>query len=768
MLAHLASKRTLPLANIMAVSLFGLAVVSAALSALAASASDEMRRARAAPTDHGKIAVDAFLGGAYNLSCAKYTWCPKPATGHNSQRPQHVSGNATRFARPSCDCEPSCFDYGSCCIGTPLRNAQPVMSCRNVRLADVSSSVYMRTTCARDWQDDQVRSECQDEWAAAMDPFLTIPVTSKSTNITYKNVRCAVCNRDFNVKMWTAFLRSLSQDNGAACSPSKAHDPSQCPVFLGCPEFMHGKRPEQYFRVCRSDLVSDCPADFRDRNSRLRDGCHTYFAPVLDRLTGVSYKNAYCALCYGVGAGDLACVEDDSTVEYPWTEWDEDREDIIPHADVLPSYSLLIDVDFARGGIKVGLQDRCAPNQAYDPWKETCRNLVCGKLYQLRDGLCVAGALKAAYGSSALPRALLASNCSKVALDTDEFTLWENHTATLRGDAGSGELLVPGEYELRSDGAILVCADSSFQGTARRMSVYKFRDTEGYITLAGSLVSLACLLIKMALQIRAPGPRKLPDKLISMLSLSIFAAQLLFLFVMVAARYQALCVLIGVLVHYFFLASFFWTTALALDLYWSVSSSAEPSKRRGARAFCVFSAYCWSAPCLVVVPSAVMDLWLLAPKHPMAPGYGRGVCWISNRLALLVFFAAPMAAVVVTNLVFFCLSIARISGTLTQTDKLRRSACSSSRWMLVVYLKLALVMGATWTLGFVAPFARVQALWHAFVILNSLQGAFVFFAFTRLALRHRLASWLQRRRSKESSSRRAIMPASVVLSMPQQ
>lgn len=157
MLAHLASKRTLPLANIMAVSLFGLAVVSAALSALAASASDEMRRARAAPTDHGKIAVDAFLGGAYNLSCAKYTWCPKPATGHNSQRPQHVSGNATRFARPSCDCEPSCFDYGSCCIGTPLRNAQPVMSCRNVRLADVSSSVYMRTTCARDWQDDQVR-----------------------------------------------------------------------------------------------------------------------------------------------------------------------------------------------------------------------------------------------------------------------------------------------------------------------------------------------------------------------------------------------------------------------------------------------------------------------------------------------------------------------------------------------------------------------------------------------------------------------------------
>ncbi|KAH9382358.1 hypothetical protein HPB48_022409 [Haemaphysalis longicornis] len=530
----------------------------------------------------------------------------------------------------------------------------------------------------------------------AMDPFLSIP--------RHENVRCAVCNRDFNVKMWKAFLRLISDERASiqACSPAHNRDP------------LHARQEAAAVLPACAGLTSSptAPADFHDRNSRLRDECHAYFAPVRDRLTGVGYKNAYCALCYGVGIEDMACVEDESVVDMATPS---------PTRMCSPSYALLIDVDFARGGAKVGLQDRCAPNQAYDPWKETCRNLVCGKLYELRDGRCVASALQAAYGLSKVPlHALLASNCSRVALDADEFILWENHTATLRGGAGSGELLVPGEYELRSDGSMLVCADTSFL-PAHRMSVYKFRDTHGYITLAGSLVSLACLLVKMVLQLLAPGPSKLPDQLISMLSFSIFAAQLLFLFVMVAARHRALCMLIGMLVHYFFLAS-----------GGAVGGRRPVAPPRG---------------------------------HPLAPGYGRGVCWISSRLALLAFFAAPIGLIVAINMVLFVICVVRISGTLTQRDKLRRSARSTSRSRLLVYIKLALVMGATWTLGFVAPFARVQALWHAFVILNSLQGAFVFFAFTRLTLGQRLASWIQRRRSNGSSSRRTVVSVAPTLSL---
>lgn len=648
--------------------------------------------------------------------------------------------NGTRSAFPRCDCRKSCVDYGTCCLKHDLgfTYQEPVMSCRNVRLSNgVASSIYMRTSCARDWHDRQVRAECE-ETAAEGDPFLDIPVTSRNTNITYRNVRCAVCNRDFNVKMWKAFLRSISSERPGSCSPRS--DPSECPLFLGCPDFMHKHKPQQYFRVCKSDVIADCPADFHSRNEKLREGCRAYFAPVTDQLTRLTYKNPFCAACYGVQREDMRCPED-RLVDYPSTEWDEES---IPDEEFLPSYALLIDVDFARGGVKVGLEDRCAPNQAYDPWKERCRNLVCGQLYEKQEGRCVAGALMKAY-NSAVHHTLLASNCSKVALDKDEFTLWNNYTTTLR----NGDLLVPGEYELLHN-TILICAFSP------RMSMYKFKDIGGYFTLAGSVVSLSCLLIKMCLYFSTSSVKKLPDHLILMLSASIFAAQLLFLFILIVENYRTLCVAVGLLVHYFFLASFFWTNALAFDLWRSFVSIVRTRKNNRGKTLCAFNAYCWTMPFLVVCASGGADF--LLPRHSFSPRYGQGICWISNRMALLVFFAAPIASIIFSNMALFAMSVVRISGTMSRTDQARHRA---SKGRLLIYFKLALVMGMTWTFGFVAPFANIQALWYIFVILNSLQGAFVLFAFTKLEVRANLeafATWLRRSSDqKRSSSSRTIV-----------
>jgi len=47
----------------------------------------------------------------------------------------------------------------------------------------------------------------------------------------------------------------------------------------------------------------------------------------------------------------------------------------------------------------------------------------------------------------------------------------------------------------------------------------------------------------------------------------------------------------------------------------------------------------------------------------------------------------------------------------------------------VVYVKLSVVMGLGWVLGFVAAFTDWSALWYAFVVVNSLQGALLCVAF---------------------------------------
>ena len=38
-------------------------------------------------------------------------------------------------------------------------------------------------------------------------------------------------------------------------------------------------------------------------------------------------------------------------------------------------------------------------------------------------------------------------------------------------------------------------------------------------------------------------------------------------------------------------------------------------------------------------------------------------------------------------------------------------------------------MGFTWIFGYIAAFTDVEALWYIYIILNSLQGVFIFIAF---------------------------------------
>ena len=95
------------------------------------------------------------------------------------------------------------------------------------------------------------------------------------------------------------------------------------------------------------------------------------------------------------------------------------------------------------------------------------------------------------------------------------------------------------------------------------------------------------------------------------------------------------------------------------------------------------------------------------------------MCWFGQRKAILVYFAAPLAAVLAVNLALFVSSAYMIRSTTLKSP----TSCNpaSSRKQLVLYVKLALIMGLSWIAGLVAGAADVAPLWYAFVILCSLQ-----------------------------------------------
>jgi len=151
--------------------------------------------------------------------------------------------------------------------------------------------------------------------------------------------------------------------------------------------------------------------------------------------------------------------------------------------------------------------------------------------------------------------------------------------------------------------------------------------------------------------------------------------------------------------------------------------------------FMAYSCYSWLMPLVFVALAIGVDLTNVLPEE-FTPGFGNHNCWFSHRSALLVFFAAPLGAVMVANIILFLCSAKIIYDT--TSDSASYSSCAP-RVNFKLYGRLAVIMGLTWIVGLVAGYLdqvlepdsiMFNLLWYAFIILNALQGLFIFVAFT--------------------------------------
>ena len=49
--------------------------------------------------------------------------------------------------------------------------------------------------------------------------------------------------------------------------------------------------------------------------------------------------------------------------------------------------------------------------------------------------------------------------------------------------------------------------------------------------------------------------------------------------------------------------------------------------------------------------------------------------------------------------------------------------------MVKIFAKVAILMGVTWLLAIVPSLSRIQELWYLFIIINGLQGVYIFWSF---------------------------------------
>jgi hypothetical protein len=308
--------------------------------------------------------------------------------------------------------------------------------------------------------------------------------------------------------------------------------------------------------------------------------------------------------------------------------------------------------------------------------------------------------------------------------------------------------------------------------------------SRSYLTLIGQLISILSLIILLVIYVVCKSLRTmLAGKLIMCLAVSLLFAQATFclpallpkriLYANMGFDGVTICNTLAILSHFFHLAYFAWSNAVAFDLFkiFTFFRLSNPQIRSSTNALWTYSIYAWSTPLCIVLIKLLLNYFL---RKDFSYGSLNTTCFLSDNFDLLVFFTIPVGVILLLNIVLFLLSIKSIRRVDKTSRKLLRKSNdttsgamfnkSSRRNMssmdstksrlsaqpnpaqmdstpktqrndssrLALFMKLFCLMGINWITGLLSSFHRLTFLWYIHIITNSLQGflIFVIFLFT--------------------------------------
>ena len=634
--------------------------------------------------------------------------------------------------------------------------------------------------------------------------LIDVPVYSNVTEYLYRNIYCARCHGEKNDGMihWNTRLycnENLTQAEQKKFVRNATYSPGGERHFvlgrITCAlrisdlkdRFLPLHEIIPNVRYCGPTVVSTCPENSAERDSKL---CLSYSQHV--QADGKIYKNPHCAKCNAVGFektnSSLVCYVHEppkhriSVFDFPFRQGPT-------------GISLLFDfsLDSEEGG--VGYDMRCHEEEIWDYLHKRCQMAVCQKGYFIQDDACHpidSDAEEFGYNVTETKEASqvdaghqpINSTCMRILIFESEYSFVSaNNTSIIVNSTRGGDSVVfaPEEYEYWNDTTLAICARDLHEGFKTR-----FSQVLDYISTISMAISVTFSFLHILLYICLPKLRNLPGNNLFCLTLSLFVAQLLFLTLVNHTRWTELCYIASITTHYAFLAAFYWMNVMSFDIWRTFSGamlmSRNQSSGRKRLTFFKYSLFAWLTPSVFVTTATIVDIlpdyrehadssvdgrFLLDFLDRIKPAYGRsGLCWINQRLSLFIFFAVPVALVVTTNLVLFSFTAKAIllqkkeSGKVLAGKESKKAVAKTGSTSskdgktdevnFKLYAKLALIMGLTWILGFVSNFANWDWLWYPFVLLNGLQGTFIFFAFdfkrkVLQMLKDRLAhSWLGR------------------------
>lgn len=585
--------------------------------------------------------------------------------------------------------------------------------------------------------------------AAEHTPMMDVPVVSRDRKTVYQNAYCAHCHEDysfltqfgsvacahrlkdrelFNVMRYIPMERVwVSKLNGSQIVDFDENVSVAEWIDVKC--FARLRYDNNVGRKCINNEVKACS------NST---PCSNYRSHVRDS-SGNIYKNYECALCNGVNSQNISCSSQE-----------------------MRKVKVAVDNDthFIFCNISVSSGD-CTNKEPMSLEKYFC---ACGgcQTDTVNDSVCDNKSVVQNFSKNV--------ECVLVTHETRNTTVLFNNSLYVNE---TQRMYKYGEYEITSNGLVRVC-DLTDPWTHTMLMMSRTLLT----------ISLVALALHMFIFISLPMRRNTPSKNLFSLSLSLFAVELIFVTLFYSTENKVFCKIISVIMYYFLCSSFLWMNVLSIDIcrtFHSTSFKAKPHKL-----FIQYSLYAWLVPVLCASVAFLIDQFARNDSI-FNPGFGTYRCWFNNKWGLVVFFTLPAGVIVLINMVLFIVSVvniykqhmegqlasASIKTSSSSTDvsakkpkytptvsnlpecrqktsirklfkcdselafkekllekmQKRMAAHRKLKIRLLLYCKLALIMGMTWIFAFISIHTKSIIFEYLFIIFNGLQGTFIFLAF---------------------------------------
>lgn len=309
--------------------------------------------------------------------------------------------------------------------------------------------------------------------------------------------------------------------------------------------------------------------------------------------------------------------------------------------------------------------------------------------------------------------------CPQIELDTTDFTVSFKGTKLMFSKFT--DVLNSSDFHLTKDNTARICVDT-FEVLHSNTDGRSILEIVLMLCTILSLVALGFTCLTYCL---FPVLRTLPGKNNINLIIAMFFALAFLQFGVEKTSNKTTCTVLGAFIHYFWICTFCCLNVCSFHMYHTFNNKMIyiHDSRRERRQYLFYVLYSYGSPALIVFLNIISTAILTDSE---SYGYGKNICFITNRIALIIAFITPVSIICLLNLFFFVSSAYHIaSNPKVENDNILKH----NKIHFSVYLKLFIITGCSWILQIIDSFLPVSAFSVIVSFLNSFQGVYIFLSY---------------------------------------